>query len=95
MKLAKKLSEIISYFTKNIFSSLKDYVLSPANENNRVRNWTNNNCESVDHISKLYAKWKTMKTPELIDLIHEITFLHFRDYRRALYGAGNLTFGEG
>ena len=38
---------------------------------------------------KLDAKWKTMKTPELIELFLEITLLHFRDYRRALYGAGN------
>ena len=89
LKLANNYPKFISYFTKNICSSLKDYVVAPANENNLVRNWTDNNCESINHIMKLDAKWKTMKTPELIELLHEITLLHFREYRRALYGAGN------
>ena len=49
----------------------------------------NNNCESLNHIMKLDAKWKTGSTPKLIELIKDIVTLHYQDFRRALYGSGN------
>ena len=94
LKLAKNYPNFITYFTKNISSILKDYVVTPANEKNLVRNWTNNNCESLNHIMKLDAMWKPGKTSEMIELLHEMTLLHFRDYRRALYGGGNYRLVE-
>ena len=38
---------------------------------------------------KLDANWKVKSTPDLIDQLHEMNLLHFKDYRRALYGMGN------
>ena len=38
---------------------------------------------------KLDAKWRPGNTPQMITLLHEIVELHFRDFRRALYGSGN------
>ena len=35
------------------------------------------------------ADWKSMKTPDLVHLLHEITLLHFKDVRRSLHGTGN------
>ena len=51
--------------------------------------WTNNDCESMTHILKLDAKWTPAKKPELIEMLHQVTVVHFRDIRRALYGEGN------
>ena len=39
------------------------------------------------------ADWKSHKTPELINLLHEITLLHFKDFR-SLYGSGNYRLAE-
>ena len=38
---------------------------------------------------KLDAKWKPGNTPQMITLLHDIVALHFKDFRRALYGSGN------
>ena len=35
------------------------------------------------------ADGKSAKTPELINMLHEITLLHFKDLRRSFYGTGN------
>ena len=54
-----------------------------------MNNWTNNNCESLNHIMKLDADWKVISTPILIKMLHDMTLLHFKDLKRALYGEGN------
>ena len=52
-----------------------------------MANWTNNNCESLNHIMKLDANWKVKNTPALIRMLHDM--LHFKDLKWALYGDGN------
>ena len=78
-----------SYFRKQIKPALKDYVVHAAHLKDVEPNWTNNNCESLNHIMKLDAKWKPGNTPQMITLLHDIVALHFKDFRRALYGSGN------
>ena len=44
---------------------------------------------------KLDANWKVKNSPELMRMLHEMTLLHFKDFRRALYGTGNYRlFGK-
>ena len=44
---------------------------------------------------KLDANWKVKNTPDLINMLHGITLLHFKDFERALYGEGNYRlYGE-
>ena len=38
---------------------------------------------------KLNADWEPGKTPDMIELLYQMTLLHFKDFRRALYAAGN------
>ena len=89
LKVAKNYPLFISYFNKKLNPMLKNYVIIPTNENKISPNWTNNNCESLNHIMKLDADWKPGNTPRMIELLHEMVLLHFRDFRRALYGNGN------
>ncbi len=74
---------------KRVSPALKNYVVDPAIKSDLIPNWTNNNCESLNHIMKLDAKWKTGSTPRLIELVKDIVTLHYQDFRRALYGSGN------
>lgn len=45
--------------------------------------------ESMNNILKLSTNWKTCKLPELVEKLHKIVQLQYRDIRRALYGEGN------
>ena len=83
LKVAKNYPIFLSYFTKQVAP-----VYGPGIEKDLTQ-WTNNNCESINHILKLDAKWTPATTPELIEMLHQVTVLHFRDFRRALYGEGN------
>ena len=38
---------------------------------------------------KLDANWKVKSTPALINMLHDMTLLHFKDFKRALYDEGN------
>ena len=89
LKEAKQFPIFVSYFNKKLSPVLKNYVMNPVILHNIARNWTNNNCESLNHIMKLDARWKTGNTSRMIELLHEMVMLHFRDFRRALYGNGN------
>ncbi len=54
--------------------------------------WTNNNCESINHVLKSNIKWKPCKTVcEIISVIQSEVALQLRDLRRSLYGEGNYT----
>ena len=48
-----------------------------------------NNCKSLNHIMKLDARWKPGNTHQIIELLHDIVSLRFRDFRGTLYGNGN------
>ena len=89
MKESASYPMFASYFRKQIKPALKDYVVHAAHLKDVEPNWTNNNCESLNHIMKLDAKWKPGNTPQMIILLHDIVALHFKDFQRALYGSGN------
>jgi len=76
------------YFTSNV-DSLKSFVWMPSNKDIAPVNWKNNSCESMNHILKLSTNWQAVKLPELIDTLHRIVQLQYRDMRRALHGQGN------
>ena len=84
-----KYPKLSKYFTKRLQPNIESYVNTPNKSTPHSGLWTNNNCESLNHIIKMDAEWKSMRTPELINMLHSITMLHFKDVRRALYGSGN------
>ena len=79
-------SEICELFQEQVTTL---HANAPTRKSNVSTNWTNNNCESLNHILKLDANWKVKSTPDLINMLHEMTMLHFKDFKRALYGEGN------
>ncbi|CAC5394841.1 unnamed protein product [Mytilus coruscus] len=82
-----------TYFQK-LKERLYEYVLKPRNQLQHVDLWTNNNCESINHVFKTAINWKPQSIPELFKTLHELVKLEFADLRRALYSQGNyLLFG--
>lgn len=77
------------YFDSRLKSSLWNYVCVPHAKAKMDTLWTNNNCESLNHILKLTIDWKPQKLPELIEKICNVSTLQMLDLRRALHGEGN------
>ena len=42
---------------------------------------------------KLDANWKVKTTPDLIQMLHEMTLLHFKDFRRAMHDGNYRRYG--
>ena len=78
------------YFANKLLPQLRDKVHRPRLEKQWIPlKWTNNNCESMNHIIKLSANWKASKLPDLVDKLHAIVKLQISDLRRAIHQQGN------
>ena len=45
----------------------------------------------MNNILKLSANWKALKLPELLEKLHQIVKLQYKDMRRSLHGQRNYT----
>ena len=52
--------------------------------------WTNNNCESINHVLKQYTQWKPQQVPELIGMLRELVSSQYIEADRAMCGLGDL-----
>jgi hypothetical protein len=52
--------------------------------------WTNNNCESINHVLKQYTQWKSQQLPELVDKISELITSQHIEANRAMVGCGDF-----
>ena len=89
LKQVAQYKKFTNYFREKLKPTVEAYVNNPSRNCKSMTNWTNNNCESLNHIMKLDANWKVQSTPALIRMLHDMTLLHFKDMKRALYGDGN------
>jgi hypothetical protein len=56
--------------------------------------WTNNNCESVNHVLKATVSWKSLKLVELIHKLHNIVAAQYREVKRSFVGLGEYVLVE-
>jgi hypothetical protein len=52
--------------------------------------WTNNNCESMNHVLKQAIDWKSQRLTSLIMKMEEIVTGHYREVKRSLLGLGDF-----
>jgi len=52
--------------------------------------WTNNNCESLNHILKLTVAGRPQRINQLVDKLHDIVKLQTIDAMHAIRGQGNF-----
>jgi hypothetical protein len=55
----------------------------------RFPKWTNNNCESINHVLKQSIGWQPQQIPELIDTIKRLVDGQYHDADRAICGLGD------
>ena len=52
--------------------------------------WTNNNCESANHVLKMAVDWKPKRLTDLVDHLRDLVRLQFSDLKRSLCGLGEF-----
>ena len=78
-----------NYFNTRLRQRLEDHVLQPKIQLKHERLWTNNNCESINHVFKKAIEWKPQPIPELTVKLMNVVRVQLSDLKRALYGTGN------
>ncbi|CAG2235671.1 unnamed protein product [Mytilus edulis] len=87
--LSSKYSSFANYFNSNLRDRLEDYVRQPKVQLKHDRLWTNNNCESMNHVFKKAVEWKPQPIPDLATKLMDIVRVQLIDLKRSLYGMGN------
>lgn len=62
------------YFEKRILPHLGDNQLGSPDID-----WTNNNCESMNHVLKILTDWKQKNLLDLVDVIYEHVCAQYKD----------------
>lgn len=75
--------EFVNYFDNTLLPLLRDNVAVGFN------NWTNNNCESINHVLKQYVQWRPQHLPELLNKMTELIKTQHIEADRAIVGRGN------
>jgi len=84
--------QLEQHFTRHVEPAVRAYVLEPSQRHGWLqRRWTNNACESVNHMLKLSIDWRPRRLPELVECLHKVADTQISDMRRALYVHGNYT----
>ena len=76
------------YFTGRLKTLLKKKVNDPVRGEMVTENWTNNNCESVNHVLKQAIDWRSKSLTELVGILHDLASGQFKELRSAMLGTG-------
>ena len=57
--------------------------------------WTNNNCESMNHVLKIQVDWKPKRVTDLIDHLQSVVHQQYLELQRSLAGLGDLQLTPG
>ena len=88
-EISRDHTEFDPYFQTHLKDRLREYVNIPKRQLRHDRLWTNNNCESMNHIFKRAVNWTPKSIPELIQNLHDIVKVQLIDMKRSLFGTGN------
>jgi hypothetical protein len=50
--------------------------------------WTNNNCESMNHILQIAVEWRPQSLVDLVTKLYGVVQSMYKDLRKALFGRG-------
>jgi len=78
-----------AYMDKRLINTLRKHVTEPLMTQSNDDLWTNNNCESINHVLKLTIDWKPQLLPLLIDGVRDVVSVRLNDLRAAMHGIGN------
>lgn len=97
-KIEVELSDIsdkfTKYYKKRLVGTLKLKVNDPQRRDMISKNWTNNNCESINHVLKQAVGWKPHPLPDLVEVLRDLVNGQFRKLRGALLQSGDYRLSQ-
>ncbi|XP_013388573.1 uncharacterized protein LOC106157457 [Lingula anatina] len=82
------------YFEEHILPILKDNHDTIMSRPGVGHGWTNNNCESLNHILKLRTGWRQQDIPKLIDSLEKLVSHCYEDVERSFIQRGEFKLSE-
>ena len=56
--------------------------------------WTNNNCESANHLLKMGLNWQPTRITDLVDHLHDLACMQYNELRYAMSGQGDFQLAQ-
>ena len=78
----------LNYFQKRVKENLNKKRQEPEGIAKMDRQWTNNNCESLNHVLKQTIDWKSQPLMDLIESVKDCMESQFKELRRSIMGIG-------
>ena len=94
VEVRDKVPQFSSYLENKLLPLIHENVNKPKRNKDVVKNWTNNNCESANHLLKLQVNWKPQTLMNLVDHLYSIVKSQYKDLQRATFGLGNFKLAE-
>ncbi|XP_053376475.1 uncharacterized protein LOC128547528 [Mercenaria mercenaria] len=69
----EKSQNFVRYFQDRLRPQLKTKVSDPSLNDKIDSHWTNNNCESMNHVLKQAIDWKSQPLTDLVDILHTLS----------------------
>ena len=82
--------KFMTYFDKKLLPLLQIHVIEPIKKGKISSMWTNNNCESANHILKSATGWKMKNIISFIECLFEIVKGEQEERCRAIRDLGNF-----
>ena len=82
--MTKLPEQLRAYFDNRLVHLLRDNVAAGCGK------WTNNACESINHVLKSTVQWRPSKIPELVTTLRSLVTSQYVDADRALIGRGDF-----
>ena len=78
------------YLEHRLLPLIEETVYKPQLQRPDLKHWTNNNCESANHILKQQVKWKPQNLTDLIKELHSLVQVQYKDLKRSMLQRGNF-----
>ena len=82
------------YFTGRLKTLLKLKVNDPVRQDMVPSRWTNNNCESLNHVLKQAIDWRSKPLVDLVSIMQDIADGQFKDLRSAMIRTGEFRLAD-
>ena len=84
----------LRYFQKRLKDLLNAKRKDPEIASQTDKMWTNNNCESVNHVLKQAIEWKSKPLLDFILYVNGLVDAQFKDLKRALVSTGQFRLAD-
>ena len=87
-EIIKSTPTFLKYFRDRIIPATRE-IMETTRDSEVAATWTNNDCESINHVMKQLTDWKPKPAHELAAILMKHIESQYKDVERAMIGMGN------